>query len=59
MPLLTATDVREMLIDMQAKTSLKNLTLEERMERRHRKRQNDIDRHYKNKQHETQINLST
>ncbi len=53
MPLLTATDVREMLIDMQAKTSLKNLTLEERIERRHRKRQNDMDRHYQNKQQET------
>lgn len=48
LPLLSATDVREMMIDMQLNTSKKDLELEDRIKIRHQKRQKDIDRYYKN-----------
>lgn len=48
LPMLTATDVREMIIDMQLNTSKKDLDLLERIQIRHQKRKNDIDRHYEN-----------
>ena len=48
LPLLTATDVRELIIDMQLNTSKKDLDLEERIKIRHEKRQKDINRHKNN-----------
>jgi SRSO17 transposase len=48
LPLLSATDVREMMIDMQLNTSKKDLDLLERIKIRHQKRQKDKDRYYKN-----------